>query len=162
MTRFITLVLSGALALLTMPLSAVAADAHGTHHAAGDHSLQLNAGKKWHSDAPLRQGMTAIRGAAARTLPQAHAGKASSADYDAFGDTVLAQVAYMVENCKLPAEADAQLHLILADAVAGAEAAQGKRGDAQRAAGVLQVAKASNAYGQYFEHKGWKALKLPH
>ena len=162
MTRFITLMLAGAITLLTTPLSANAADAHGTHHAAGGHTLQLNAGKKWHSDAPLREGMNAIRDAAARTLPHAHSGKASNADYEAFGETVLAQVAYMVENCKLPAQADAQLHLILADAVAGAEAAQGKGGDAQRGPGVLQVAKASNAYGQYFAHKGWKALKLPH
>lgn len=162
MTRFTALMLSAAITVLTSPLPAMAADSHDAHHAGGSHALQLNAGKKWHSDAPLRQGMNAIRGAAAQALPKAHAGKASREDYDAFGDTVIAQVSYMVENCKLPAQADAQLHTILADVVAGAEAAQGKQGDAQRAAGVVQVAKASNAYGHYFEHKGWKSLKLPH
>ncbi|GAO23452.1 hypothetical protein ALISP_3272 [Alicycliphilus sp. B1] len=68
----------------------------------------------------------------------------------------------MVENCKLPPEADAQLHIIVADLMAGAEAAQGKQGENKRAAGVVQVAKASNAYGRYFDHSGWKAVKLPH
>ena len=62
----------------------------------------------------------------------------------------------------LPPEADAQLHIIVADLGAGAEAAQGKHGEGKRAAGVVQVAQASNAYGKYFSHSGWKAVKLPH
>ena len=125
-------------------------------------TLQLNAGKKWDTDAPLRQAMTAVHASVTKILPAAHAGKATAADYDAFGNAVGQQVAYMVENCKLPPEADAQLHIIVADLVAGAEAAQGKHGEGKRAAGVVQVAQASNAYGKYFSHSGWKAVKLPH
>jgi len=95
--------------------------------------------------------MTAIRQSTTQILPAAHAGKVTAADYNAFGDAVGKQVTFLVENCKLPPEADAQLHLIVAELVEGVEAAQGKRGDAKRAAGVVQIAQASNAYGKYFD-----------
>ena len=146
---------------LSSPMAALAASDH-SHHGSEAQQLQLNAGKKWGTDAPLRQAMTAVRTSVTQILPAAHAGKAKAADYDAFGKVVDQQIAYMVENCKLPADADAQLHIIVADLMAGAEAAQGKHGEAKRAAGVVQVAQASNAYGKYFDHGGWKAVKLPH
>lgn len=159
MKQLTTLLLAAALAV---PLTSMAASAHDSHGSAETHQLQLNAGKKWDTDAPLRQAMTAVHASVTKILPAAHAGKATAADYDAFGNAVGQQVAYMVENCKLPPEADAQLHIIVVDLVAGAEAAQGKHGEGKRAAGVVQVAQASNAYGKYFSHSGWKAVKLPH
>lgn len=159
MKTFTALLLATALA---SPLAASAAGAHDDHGSAKTHQLQLDAGKKWGTDAPLRQAMTAIHGSVTQILPAAHAGKATKAGYDAFGGAVDQQVAYMVENCKLPPEADAQLHIIVADLMAGAEAAQGKHGEKQRAAGVVKVAQASNAYGKYFDHGGWKTIKLPH
>ena len=58
--------------------------------------------------------------------------------------------------------ADAQLHIVVADLMAGAEAAQGKHGEDKRAEGVVKVAQASNAYGKYFSHSGWKAIPLSH
>ena len=159
MKNFPTLLLVTA---LLSPVAAMAATSGHDHGSADTHKLQLNAGKKWETDAPLRQAMTAIRQSATQILPSAHAGKAKAADYDAFGNTVSTQVAFMVENCKLPPQADAQLHIIVADLMAGAEAAQGKHGDAKRASGVVKVAQASNAYGKYFDHGDWKSIKLPH
>lgn len=158
MKTFAALLLS---ATLAFPLAGMAATTHD-HGSADPQKLQLNAGKKWDTDAPLRQAMTAVHKSVTQILPSAHAGKATTVDYDAFGSAINQQVAYMVENCKLPPEADAQLHIIVADLMAGAEAAQGKQGENKRAAGVVQVAKASNAYGKYFNHAGWKAVKLPH
>ena len=159
MNTFTALLLSAALA---SPLAVYAADAHNHGGSAETHQLQLNAGKKWETDAPLRKAMTAVRGSVTQILPTAHAGKATPADYDAFASTVNQQVAYMVENCKLPPAADAQLHIIVADLMAGAEAAQGKHGEDKRAEGVVKVAQASNAYGKYFSHSGWKAIPLAH
>lgn len=161
MKTFTALLLAVALASPLAATSATAAPGHDDHGSAAKQPLQFNAGKKWGTDAPLRKAMTAIRASVTQILPDAHAGKATSAGYDAFGNAVNQQVAYIVENCKLPADADAQLHLIVADLMAGAEAAQGKHGDEQRAAGVVQVAQASNAYGKYFDHGGWKTIKLP-
>lgn len=159
MKTFTALLLATALAA---PLASMAAGAHDHHGSAEAHQLQLNAGKKWGTDAPLRKAMTSIHGSVTQILPAAHAGKATPADYDAFGNAVNQQVAYMVDNCKLPPAADEQLHIIVADLMAGAEAAQGKHGEDQRAEGVVKVAQASNAYGKYFNHGGWKAVKLPH
>lgn len=146
---------------LSSPLAALAADAHD-HGKPGPHKLTLNAGKKWGTDEALRKAMGAIQAAASQTLPAAHAGKASAADYGAFGKEVTAQVTYMVENCKLDPQADAQLHLIVADLMAGVEAAEGKHGEKKRASGVVKVAQAANAYGKHFDHAGWQAIKMPH
>lgn len=159
MNTFTALLLSAALA---SPLAVHAAGAHDHGGNTETHQLQLNAGKKWGTDAPLRQAMASIHGSVTQILPAAHSGKAKPADYDAFGNAINQQVAYMVENCKLPPAADAQLHIIVADLMAGAEAAQGKHGEDKRAEGVVKVAQASNAYGKYFSHSGWKAIPLAH
>ena len=146
---------------LAAPMGAFAADAHD-HGKAAPHKLELNAGKKWSTDDALRQGMTTIHASVSQTLPAAHSGKAKASDYDAFGQTVSAQIAYIVENCKLDPKADAELHGLIGQMMNGAEAAQGKQGDAKRADGVVAVAKALNTYGDYFDHKGWKKIDLGH
>lgn len=146
---------------LSSPLAVMAADAHD-HGKSAPHKLELNAGKKWGTEPALRQAMSGIQKSVAQTLPVAHSGKATAAQYDVFGKEVSAQVAYMVENCKLDPKADAQLHLIVADIMEGVEAAQGKQGEKTRAAGVVKVAQAANAYGKHFDHAGWQAVKLAH
>ena len=81
MKQLTTLLLAAALAV---PLTSMAASAHDSHGSAETHQLQLNAGKKWDTDAPLRQAMTAVHASVTKILPAAHAGKATAADYDAF------------------------------------------------------------------------------
>ena len=147
---------------LSSPLAALAAsDAHD-HGKSAPHKLELNAGKKWGTDEALRKAMSGIQASVTQTLPAAHAGKATADDYEAFGKNVTEQVTYMVENCKLDPKADAQLHIIVADIMNGVEAAQGKHGEKKRAAGVVKVAQAANAYGKHFDHAGWQAIKMPH
>lgn len=146
---------------LSSPLAALAADAHD-HGKSAPHKLELNAGKKWGTDDALRQGMSTIHASVAQTLPAAHSGKATAADYNAFGKDVTAQISYIVENCKLDPAADEQLHIIVADLMSGVEAAEGKEGEKKRASGVVKVAEAANAYGKHFDHAGWKAIKMPH
>ena len=146
---------------LSSPLAALAAaDAH-EHGNSAPHKLELNAGKKWGTDDALRKGMSTIRASVSQTLPAAHSGKATAADYDAFGKDVTAQVTYIVENCKLDPKADEQLHIIVADILNGVEAAEGKQGDMKRASGVVKVAQAANAYGKHFSDAGWQAIKMP-
>ena len=148
-------------ATLAAPLATLAAAPHD-HDNAAPQKMELNAGKKWATDAPLRQAMAAIRSSVNQTLPAAHAGKATPADYDAFGKEVTAQVTYIVENCKLDPKADAQLHIVIGDIMSGVEAAQGKPTDAERASGVVKIAQAINTYGKHFDHAGWQAINLPH
>ena len=129
-------------AALALGGAAFAAEEHHPHGAA-EAKLVLDQGRKWQTDAPLRKGMENIRTA-----------MASGGKYAAKAERVNAEVAYIVQNCKLPPDADAQLHLVIAELMAGAEAMQGEhaRGGAER------VTKALNAYGEFFDHPGWKGL----
>jgi len=113
-----------------------AEDAHSHGHAAEEAKLVLDHGKKWPTDAPLRQGMENIRAVVAK-----------GAKDEALAKAVETEVAGIVQNCKLEPEADEQLHIVIAELMAGAEAK-----DAER------VAKALNAYGEHFDHAGWKRL----
>ena len=121
--------------------------AHEHDHGAAEVKLVLDQGKKWPTDAPLRQGMENIRAALG-----------SGMKYQALANKVNAEVAGIVQNCKLEPEADAQLHIVIAELMAGAEAMEGKETGVTRRAGAVRVVKALNAYGDYFDHAGWKRL----
>lgn len=136
--------------------NALAADPH-QHAAAEPSQLTLNHGKKWASDEPLRKGMSEIRKALAAKLEGIHKGTLTSVDYQALGAAVDARVATIVAECKLEAAADANLHLIVAELLAGADAMQGKSKKTPRA-GAVQAVRAVNEYGRYFNHPGWKPL----
>jgi hypothetical protein len=136
---------------------AFAVDAH-SHASGAPPTLTLDHGKKWETDAPLRQRMSDIRTLMAAQLGPIHAAKLPLAEYQALGVAVEQKVAAIVAECKLPADADAMLHLVVADLVAGADIMQGKTlGDP--AQGAHKVVTAANAYGRYFDHAGWKALR---
>lgn len=135
-----------------------AGDAHTHGHGGGEATLALDHGKKWQTDAPLRQGMESIRNTLAKDVKAIHAGKASAKQYDALAARINGEVARIVQECKLRPDADAQLHIVVAELMAGAEAMEGKLKGVSRRAGAERVAKALNAYGEHFEHAGWKRL----
>jgi hypothetical protein len=139
---------------ITVP--AFAADTH-QHVAGGPHKLVLNHGKKWPIDAPLRNNMGEIRAALAAQHTGIHKGTLAAEDYKALGALVEARVASIVTECKLEPAADANLHLIVADLIAGADAMQGKS-KMMPAKGAVQAVQAVNKYGRYFDHPGWKPL----
>lgn len=158
MKRTLPLILALA---LSSPLAVLAAENAHNHSAAGAApTIELNNGQKWEIDAPLRKGMDAIQAATRDTLERVHANKATPDDYAAFNKQVNDEVAYIVANCKLDPKADEQLHGLIVQMQAGAETAQGAQGDAERADGVIDVVKALNTYGDYFDHSGWKKIDL--
>ncbi len=147
---------------LALPLTTLAGEAaKHAHSAAAQTQLELNAGKEWTTDAPLRQAMSNIRSTVTTALPAAHGGKLTPAQYDTFGNDVTAQITYIVQNCKLDPAADEQLHIIVGDIMNGIDTAAGKQPDQKRALGVVQIAQALNSYGKYFDQADWKAVKLP-
>lgn len=149
----LTAALSLSLAFGGLAPSALAADAH-QHHGSLE-QLQLNHGQKWQSDAPLRLGMDNIRADMAAKLDQIHANRLPQSEYRDLSERLTRHVEYMVVNCQLPRDADAQLHLVLAEILGGIE--QMKAGtDAQ--AGAVKVVGALDAYGSHFEHPGWQPL----
>jgi hypothetical protein len=156
-TRFS--ILLAAIALAVSSNTPAAEGAHAHHHGHGGTEptkLQLNAGKKWATDEPLRQAMSGINQAMAEALPAIHKNSYGDREYQTLAATVRERVAYALERCKLEPKADAVLHLIIADLMAGAEGME-SRTSSSRHDGAVQVTKALKSYGKYFQHPGWKA-----
>ena len=119
--------------------------------------MQLDAGKKWQTDATLRSGMAAIRSAFDADHPAIHAGEESDAQYAALADRIQAQVNSIVANCHLPAAADANLHYVIADLSQGVLLMQGQDPARSRHDGAALVHGALIAYGKYFDDPDWVA-----
>lgn len=151
--------------LLWGPAMAAGAAENGHHHddqhsAAGE--LKPNDGKKWAADDALRRGMGGIRNQIAEHLHTEQAGKVGPAQYNILAKGVNGQLGYIFQNCRLNKEADAALHQILAQVIAGVEILEGKRAGVERREGVIKIASALESYPTYFVHPGWKPLQLKH
>ena len=144
---------------ITGPALAAAPAAHDHGTATGTTKLQLDQGKKWATDAPLRQGMVAIRDAVRGAPAPLHKGTASPTEYAALGNRIEAEVGRIVKECKLPPAADAQLHLVIADVIAGADAMKGAKDGKAGRAGLVKVNGAVESYARYFDHPGWSDTK---
>jgi hypothetical protein len=153
--RFTAALLVAGLALATGG-APMAAEPH-QHAPSAPSKLTLDHGKRWTTDEPLRAGMNAIRAQFADRQHAIHAGTLSAAEYKALGAAVETQVADIVATCKLEPAADANLHLIVAELLAGADAMQGKT-RASPASGAVRAVRAINQYGRYFDHPGFKPL----
>lgn len=135
---------------------------HGhAHDMAGPAQLSLNNGQKWATDDNLRQGMSHIRDALVADLPAIHSGKASKKQYQALAQKTQEQISFMVSNCKLDPKADAMLHLLLGDIIAGADAMREKSSSEARK-GAEKISRALEDYGVYFNHPGWHGAMHSH
>ncbi|MDE2118777.1 MAG: hypothetical protein KGJ19_09305, partial [Betaproteobacteria bacterium] len=128
-------------------------------HDKGTAQLALNNGKKWATDDNLRQGMGRIRDALAAELPAIHSSTASAEQYHALAKKVHEQVEFMVKTCKLDKDADAMIHLILAELIAGADAMAEQKDNHARHLGAEKIAHALDDYGTYFDHPDWHGVK---
>ncbi|WP_417777948.1 hypothetical protein [Stutzerimonas xanthomarina] len=135
----------------------LAATGHEHGHSEGAQALQLDAGKRWATDAPLRQAMGIINDDMRQALPAIHENRLPAASYGELAEVVRSQAAYMVENCELSADADAQLHLIIAQLLSGADA-MSSEASAQRD-GAVTVVGALDNYATYFVDDGFKPLE---
>ena len=148
------------LGCISVAAPAVAQQAHQHQHGqatAAVGQVQLDAGKKWATDASLRSGMAAIRNAFDADHPAIHAGTQTDAQYDSLADVIQAQVNSIVANCHLPAEADANLHYLIADLSQGVVLMKGQDPARTRHDGAALVHGALNAYGTYFDDPDWVA-----
>lgn len=150
---------------MALPLSGgslFAADQH-THkhehgHATAPAKLMLNNGKKWGTDEALRRGMENIRNAMATAQHRIHEGQPTRADDAALAGKLNGELAAIVANCKLEAQADAQLHLVLADIAEGIATMEGKAEKRKRQGGARKILDALEQYGRYFDHPDWQAI----
>ncbi len=140
---------------------ALAQHHHHAHEETAPAPLTLNNGQKWATDDSLRLGMSHIRDALTAELPAIHAGKATAKQYRTLAQKTNKQIEFMVQNCKLNPEADAMLHVLLAEIIAGADAMQMKNiSDARN--GAVKIVLALDNYATYFDHPGWQGIKHGH
>lgn len=160
MTRTFTrhagcMVLAACLASL---VPAQARQSHGHDHGHAEHAvkeIELDHGRRWATDAPLRAGMERIRAAVetatAQDLDQAKAQALSASVEDG--------IAFMVRNCRLQPEADANLHVLLGRLAAAATAV---KANPRAPDGLPRMLEAIEAYPRYFDHPGWQASGHAH
>jgi hypothetical protein len=161
-----TLLALGVMSMAFAGPSFAASDAAAKDHkhepgaAATTTTLQLNAGKKWQTDIALRQAMGNIRQELAASLHEIHGNRLSNKEYDKLAQKVERGVGDIVANCKLEPKADAQLHLIVAELLEGAEQMAGKITKVKRQSGAVGVIGALDKYSTYFDDPGFKPI--PH
>ena len=154
-------------ALLALPLgtvagTAMASDAAHSHGHEVHGTMELNQGQKWETDAALRQGMGALHQIVSTGLKGAHASALNPDDYKKMSGEIMTQFTYIVENCDLEPEADAQLHILLGNIIQGVEAIEGKVSDKQAEEGLIAMAQALNSYGSHFDHPNWENFNISH
>lgn len=132
------------------------ADAH--EHGAGAAGLTLDdAGRKWATDEALRTGMQAIR-AQVIALPE----PAAPEQRRQLAAGIRDQVNYLISHCKLEPRADAVLHVLIGQLLAGADALEAAGPETGTGAGAVHALhRALDDYARYFDHPGWPAA-APH
>ncbi len=145
-------------AFLTTPAIYAAQPHQHEHGGSAGTQLQLDNGRKWNTDAPLRRGMGAIRTLIDKAPHALHDGAGKPEAYAALGARIEAETAKVIAECKLEPRADAMLHLVIADLLAGAETLKQPQPGQGPRDGLLKVAKALDDYGKFFQHPGWKPL----
>lgn len=149
------LAITSLLLTLALPSTANAAGkpAPDHNHSSSQQLLQmkLNGGKKWQTDTALRQGMAAIHLELVEFMPAFHQGSLSSDELQRLASGIEAQVASIVANCKLDAQADAQLHIVIAQLLEGVEQLAGKQPDVNPTQGVITILSGIDSYTHYFD-----------
>ncbi len=134
------------------------------HHNHNDDDLRLNQGEKWPTDEALRQGMRKIRIATDKAMQSAHTSPGhalSQQQADSLAEQVHQQINNIFAECKLPAEADAVLHMLLADMLQAAQQLKTPSEpdkhlvQQQRIESLLNIQNSLGLYPKYFDDKQW-------
>jgi hypothetical protein len=147
-------------ALLAWLAPAHAQSVQNEHTDHGTLTLELDNGRRWTTDAPLRAGMERIRDAVVTTnVESQHAGGLDEQKAERLAAVVENAIVYMISNCRLEPRADANLHMLLARLSGGAAAI---RADPKPASGLALLIDALAVYPRYFEHAGWNPVEGAH
>lgn len=159
MKQTISLIFSLSVALFVSQTT-WAADSH-THHAenSDQQKPELDHGKKWETDKPLREGMKSIRLLMEADIKAIHEGKLNEKSYSTLSQEITLELDKIFKNCKLKPQADAMLHLILSQVIAGTAQMKSEKQIALRRDGALQIIKALEQYPKFFDQPGWQAIR---
>ncbi len=134
-------------------------DHHDHHHHHSGAQLELNDGKKWETDESLRKGMTEIKKIATENLSKVHKDSADEKAFTEIANKVDGQIQYLIKNCKLPEDADAQLHVLIAQMVGAAHKMRDSTEISAKKEGFKEIVGAVNTYGDFFNHPNWTKIK---
>ncbi len=137
-------------------VDAHAHDQHDSHsgHQAQSATLNLNQGERWQTDEPLRKGMLEIRQAVEKAGTDSGTGELSALQAEELTLALDGSVDFIIEQCKLEPEADANLHVILAE-ILSASGALKSEPHAEDA--LARIHGALENYAHYFNHPDWAA-----
>ncbi|SEL85981.1 hypothetical protein SAMN05216262_1276 [Colwellia chukchiensis] len=128
---------------------------HQDHHDHNTAALTLDNGKKWPIDESLHLGMNNIKSALVANIDAIHYDKFSALQYQALAKQLDQQLHYLFEHCQLPADADAQLHILLAKVMRASATMKSNQDQKQGAVAVIQ---ALQDYPRYFNDPQWQDL----
>jgi hypothetical protein len=125
-------------------------------HGAEQPQIALNHGEKWKIDESLHTGMTLIKQEIIKNLDAIHADHFPKQQYAQLAIKLDTQLAYLFENCKLPTQADAQIHILLAKIAQGIAIIKQESNKKQ---GVILIMQALMDYPHYFDDPAWQDLQ---
>lgn len=151
----------GLVLALVIGSSSWAADPHADHHHPADPQLklELNEGKKWKTDAPLRKGMDRIKSLIEADHPPIHQNRFTSEQYQALAARLDGPIAEIFKNCKLPPAADQMLHVVLVEIIEAGKVMKQDEPVAQKRKAAVRIIQALGRYGEYFDHPGWTKVR---
>ncbi len=137
-------------------VDAHAHDQHDSHsgHQAQSATLNLNQGERWETDEPLRKGMLEIRDAVNKASAHSGTGKLSAQQAEELTVAIDESVDFIIEQCKLEPEADANLHVILAEILTASGVL---KSEPQSMDALPRIHGALENYAHYFNHPDWAA-----
>ena len=140
--------------LLTVLLHGAPLQAEQVHHHHGDEDvltmLVLNDGTKWPVDTVLSEAMLRLRAQLLTHLDDIHHKRFTAPQYQQFAQVLQQEVNYIIANCKLTPEADAQFHLVLA-AMMQSQQAMAKDDVVLQRQGAVLLLRALQRYPDYFQ-----------
>ncbi len=142
--------------LLCAAVTAPPAQAQHNHQHPANAVAQAAPAQRWATDAPLRTGMAKIRTAvdALQHYERGHMGPEQAVD---LATQIQQQIAYLVENCKLQPQADAALHVIIAELGAGAQAL---KDNPANLAAIPPLRQALQHYPRQFNDPTWAQAEV--
>jgi len=153
MTTFTMPLLLLAAIVATTAMASLPAQAQHSHQHPAPAVAQATPAQRWATDAPLRAGMAKIRTAvdALQHYERGHMGPEQAVE---LATQIQQQIAYLVANCKLEPQADAALHVIIAQLGAGAQALKDNPADL---GAIPPMRQALQHYPRQFNDPGWAA-----
>lgn len=146
-------------ALITIILgycgTAALAEEHSTHSTSSNQEAQLNQGKRWETDKPLRESMEKISLLAKKNMSAIHNEKQTQDAYAEMGNAIKKQTDLIFKNCKLPPAADQELHKILIPILNSVTIFTGKGTSREKHEAFVVLLNSLAQYGSHFEHKNW-------